>query len=372
MTNVRFSSLALCALAVVACGGSASNDEFRSNAPTFQSVALADTDGSAGSPAEAPPSTSAGTAVTAVDCHPHLFERAHEIIGRVNRHFNKALHHVDELIEDNPKLAAGETKTWENVSNGIDRKFSMTKTVNADASVTFAFELDVAAQGSTSFVKVMDGSITHSKTAAAEENKGSVNIDFTALASVQTSERARGQISDAFDNLHDAVKGVKRTSNITLTNFLPEEGDPHGPRTGAYVHIGEPGIGGLITFQDSLVLLCPANTTGAAADLVSAARWYKAADGGVHGRSDAKATGGQIPAGASWQGVTCAKGQTTAAPAEGFWMIKEEDATGKTIVAQSASLGAEPCDPVFGAVPNMNDSSTDYDFSAAVSFPGEF
>jgi hypothetical protein len=71
-------------------------------------------------------------------------------------------------------------------------------------------------------------------------------------------------------------------------------------------------------------------------------------------------------------GVTCAKGSTSAAPAEGFWLMKLEDAAGATVSAQSAQLGTDPCDPVFGAVPGATSNATDYGFPAAVTFPGEW
>lgn len=374
--------LPLALLAAAACGGSASTSDFRANAPTFEKLAISQNDGdTAGTPATAAALTQAATTP---DCHPHLFVRTGEIVERVNRHFRKHLHHVEELIENNP-LADGETKTWENVRDGVDRKFTMTRAANLDGSVTYTFELDLAAvpaTGAPTFVKVMSGSITHIGPANADdadagagalvENKGVVTFDYTALASVSAHERSSGQITDTFDNLHDPVKGVKRSASITLTNFMPEEGDAHGPRNGSYTWEREPGVGGKLQFQDTLTLFCLPNPTGAQSDVSTVARWYKAADGQVHGRTDARATGGQLPAGDTWMGVTCAKGQTTSAPAEGFWMMKLEDSTGATVTSQSAQVGTEPCDPVFGAVPSATDNTADYDFTAAVTFPGEF
>jgi len=382
--NLTFPLLATAA-GLLACAGSGTNQDFLAAAPTYERLAISQNDSDLSTSAVATTDTSSAETVMTRDCHPHLFVRTDEIIRRVNRHFFKLLHHVDELIEDNP-LTSGETKTWENVRAGLDRKLTVTRTDNADGSVTYDFELDVAAvpaSGSTAtFVKVMSGSITHigasgaedadAGTAAAVENKGTVTFDFTALASVQTNERARGQITDTFDNVRDPVKGIKRSASISLTDFLPEEGDPHGPRTGSYSWLREPGVGGKFQFQDTLVLFCLPNPAGVQSDLNTVARWYKAADGGVHGRSDSKATGGQLATGQAWMGVTCAKGQTTAAPAEGFWMMKLEDSTGATVTVQMAQAGVEPCDPVFGAVPSATDNKTDYDFTAAVTFPGEW
>ncbi len=370
-------------------GSSGTTQDFLAAAPTFEQLAIAqnDSDTSAAAVAE---DGAFPSALASRDCHPHLFVRTDEIIRRVNRHFNKLLHHVDELIEDNP-LTDGQSKTWENTRAGLDRKFTMTRNDNTDGSVTFTFELDIAAvpaSGATaSFVKVMSGSITHIGPAASDadggasdagttsslvENKGTVTFDFDALASVKTNERARGQITDAFDNVRDPVNGIKRSADITLTNFVPEEGDPHGPRTGSYSWLREPGVGGKFQFQDTVVLFCLPNPNGEQSELNTVARWYKAADGSAHGRSDSKASGGQLATGQAWMGVTCAKGRTDSMPAEGFWMMKLEDSTGATLTARLAQNGEEPCDPVFGAVPSATDNKTDYDFTQPVTFPNEW
>jgi hypothetical protein len=380
-----FSSL-LAAAALAACGKAGTTDDFRAAAPTSDKIAISEYDGDPVDGTAAGNSSSSTQQAARPECHPHLFVRTHEIIGRLNRHFAKHLHHVEELIEDNP-LSDGETRTWENIRAGLDRKFTMTRTANLDGSVTYDFELDIAsvpASGSLSFVKVMWGSVTHSGpsveasdagTTEAVENKGAVTFDFTALASVKTSERARGQIIDTFDNVRDPAKGVKRTASVVLTDFLPEEGDPHGPRSGSYSWEREPGVGGKFRFQDTVTLFCLPNPTGVQSDVTTISRWYKADDGQVHGRSDSMATGGQLPTGDTWMGVTCAKGQTTAMPAEGFWMMKLEDSTGATVSSQMLQVGTDPCDPVFGAVPSATDNKTDYDFPtdfSAITFPGEW
>lgn len=368
--KLTLSSLSALALAA-ACGGGA--NPFQSNAPTYSNMALAQNDSDTTPPATASSPSSSTLALTAAptDCHPHLFARTGEIIRDVNRHFFKHIRHVEDLIHQAHVVATGETRTWESVKDGIDRKLTMTATANADGSTTYSFELDVAAVASTpSFVKVMSGSITHIE-GSSEERKGTVTFDFSALASVVTTERSTGQITDVFDNLHDPVKGEKRTATLTLTNFHFDD-DAHGPRSGSYSFKREPGVGGKFQFTDSLVLLCPSNPSNLVADVTAVARWYKASDGAVHGRSDAKATGGQIAAGNAWLGVTCAKGQTTSAPAEGFWMMKLESSTGATVSAQADTTGSEPCDPVFGPVPSTTSNASDYDFSASVSFPNEW
>ncbi len=380
----RISSILLAAAGLAACGGPAgTTQDFSAAAPTLEKLAIAENDGEATEAAASAAAPSDASTVAGPECHPHLFVRTHEIIGRVNRHFFKHLHHVEELIRNNP-LTDGETKIWEDIRAGLDRKFTMTRTANADGSLTYTFELDVGTavtSGTPALVKVMSGSITHVGPASSDadagtgelvENKGTVTFDFTALASVTPHERSRGQITDVFDNVHDPVKGEKRSASVNLTAFVPEEGDPHGPRTGSYLWEREPAVGGKFVFQDTTTLLCLPNPAAAQSDVTTVSRWYKATTGEIHGRSDSKASGGQLPTGDVWMGVTCAKGPTTSDPAEGFWMMKLEDSTGATVSSQSAQVGTEPCDPVWGAVPSATDNKTDYDFSAKVTFPGEW
>src|SRR5256885_6045865 len=98
--------------AAFSCGGSASVDEFRANAPTFEKLAIAQNDGDmVEAVADAAPSAAALTNASAgPDCHPHLFVPTREIAGRVHRHFRKHLRHLEELIARNP-LAHRQAKT---------------------------------------------------------------------------------------------------------------------------------------------------------------------------------------------------------------------------------------------------------------------
>jgi hypothetical protein len=391
----------LIALIAMACGGTSSGtapstSDFQANALTFDKVGIAQNDSDDNEPGDAQAAPSALTfstvsaSATRGDtdaCHPHLFLNTDEVIGRVNRHFTKLVHHVEEVIRNNPSssTAGGTVKVWENIRLGIDRKLTITGTVNGDGSITYAFKLELAQVGTTeTFVQVMSGTLTHSGPPAGEvadagaavavENKGTVMFDFDALHSVVASEQARGQLTDDFDNLNDPGLGVRRTATITLTNFIPDDAQEasHGPRNGAYTWEREPGVGGFFQYEDSFILNCPSNTARAVADVKAVARWYRAADGSVHGRGDAQATGGQIPAGDKWEGVTCAQGPSSSAPPEGEWLMKEEDSTGASLFVGHIKVGLAPCDTVFGQVPDENDSTNDYDFTKAVTFPGEF
>lgn len=386
-----------------ACGGtsnvspSGTTAQFTQAAPTFSDVAVTQNDADNVEPGavEGGQDVGAQNLVAAPpDCHPHLFQRTHETMARLNRHFAKVLHHVDKVLAGNPTLADGQQHVWEKVEGGIDRKLTMQRTANADGSVTFAWELDLKGGAATDFVKVSSGTMTLTGGALAttdsdadagasdagttdtvRERKGSATMDFDALAQVATSERARGQITTAFDIVHDPSKpapGNKRSATITFASFLPEEGDAHGPRNGSYTYEREPGVGGKLSFQDSLILLCGSAQDGQVSELATVARWYKSTDGSIFGRSDAQASGGQIAAGDKWVGVTCAKGQTSAAPGEGYWLMKEESSSGATVAGHADTTGSSPCAAAFGPVPDLSSNANDYDFTKPVTFPNEW
>jgi hypothetical protein len=109
MNPTRIAPTLLAAATLAACGRSAGTPaEFLGAAPTSAQLAISQNDGDPVEGTDASGDSTSAQALVGGECHPHLFVRTHEIIGRVNRHFFKHLHHVEELIADHP-LAEGET-----------------------------------------------------------------------------------------------------------------------------------------------------------------------------------------------------------------------------------------------------------------------
>jgi hypothetical protein len=317
-------------------------------------------------------------------CHPHLFARTSEAVQRLNAIFYRHLRHVEALIAHDPSLVAGDSATWSDTGSGLEVQRRLTISRSADG-LTDTYELDLAPAGQTppTWVKVLSGTLVTATTPTGNERTAAMTLDYDALHGVLPAEPLTGSIAVAYQRVKDSTRpapGVKRTTTVTFASFSFGPADPHGPRTGSYLHVGEPGLGGSLSFQDSLVLLCPANPSGLEADTVTQSRWYFAADTSVHGRADAKATGGQMAAGDTWLGVTCHQGAAGVAPtattdAGFYWAMKLENGSGTTLQGSSFSsgAGAAACDPVFGAVPSLTDSATDYDFaSGPVTFPNEW
>jgi hypothetical protein len=349
------------------CGGSAQQSSFDSATPTFESVALeitsSDTnssnfEGTAASDTpdtESPAATDAGAAD---QCHPHLFVRTHEVVEATNRGLMRILGPLHRLIPFEPLHRDGSTHTWERVIDGVDYKYTVTK--NETVPHTFTAQLDVKAAGAadSTFVTIYKASITRDP--SAHDGSGTASLDLGPLATL-TKESISGTLA-----LNFTVSSTEKKVIFTMNDFTARASVP--PRSGHYVFRRVNGTGGTLKFIQDMVLRC---TTGTATTtpptgttpVTAVARWIDASDG-VHFRGDAGATGGQVPNGEKWEGVTCAQGRD---PRETFWMMKLEDASGNTVSGQSsqntAGATGDPCDPmIFGAVPAIDNATTDFKF----------
>jgi hypothetical protein len=369
----------------LACGGSGTESALDAATPSAAALTMdqvaSDTTAQALTLDAAAPDA-ASTPITGDACHPHLFIRQREVVERVNRHIRKALHHVEEVLAKDPLSETDTTKVWERVVNGVDRRFTVTRT----AADVFTWELDAGAVGTTPLPVVMTGDIDRSGATKPHQGKGSLHIDFANLFAAYPSEKvSHGTLDVVFDvnatsrKLTVTAAGV--TWDLDAVKFsLPVLGALSAPRSGSYVYFREPGKGGSLEIQDQMVFACPSNPDLLAADAQLVSRWYHATDGAVHGRSDALMTGGQLRAAAIARvvAVTCHQGAVEGdEQEEGFWLMKAEDASGASLSGASnasGTTGVTPCDPVFGDVPLLSDASKDFtawpaSFSDGVPYP---
>jgi hypothetical protein len=357
-------------LAATACGGGSSQPTFRAAAPSTAALSMS-VDG-------APATTAAATDAAPVQlatvtptepCHPHLFVRTEALAARLNRHVAKALHRIEHVIATTPAVESGTEVQWDEVRDGVEVRFTMTR----DGEV-YTWTLDLRPAGGTDaqWATVFSGRIDRTGATVPHEGTGEFTVSLDALHQVVPTETARGQIAVTF-----AIAPAKRVLDVTVANVAwdpDSDGDGLGhlaPANGAYHYVREPGVGGSLSVTDSMVFLCPENPSFAAADVTLAARWYLASDGAVHGRGDASAVGGQLPAGETVVGVTCHQGAADGTAAEGYWMMKVEGAGGATVQSWAPQGSATACDPAFGAVPSADGPASDFDFSKPVTFPNE-
>jgi hypothetical protein len=388
--NVRYLLLTAPLAAVLACGGStttgAGSASLDAAVPTFAKLAIDQVATDTNPPAAtATPTVAAGASAAPMMggaggvCHPHLFEREREVVERVNRHVYKALRLVERVVATNPVSATEHAKTWTRTENGVDVSFTITL---VDPNV-YSWTLAAGPTGTTPLAVVLSGEINRNGYTGAHEGKGTLDIDFVKLHAAFPGEKAAtGTLEVRFD-----VSAAGRTIAARATDLTwdldPARFDggivPAGltaPRDGAYLYHREPGKGGSLKIQDEMVFLCamaPAVTnptlTPASTQVVS--RWYHAADGSFHGRTDGKITGGQLVAPvASIVGTVChsASGEQAMPDREFFWMMKAEDAAGLLVPGlgmevNASTGGATPaCDPAYGAVPVL--ANADLDFKA--------
>jgi hypothetical protein len=382
--NLRTLFLAAPLAVVLACGGSTSNGTgsaaLDAAVPSYASLSLDQTAADTAAPTAllvAPNAALVAEPGSAQvqgfgGCHPHLFMREREVVERVNRHIYKVLKNIEKLIARTPLTETDSSKTWTKVEGGAEISFTI-KLVSPNVySWTFA----AGPAGTTNVV--MTGVIDRNGATGKHQGKGSMAIDFAVLNAAFPNERvAQGTLEVQFD-----VSATARKITVVAEGIAWEMDPRHfdssvvpaalsAPRSGAYVFFREPGKGGSLKIQDQMVFACGMdrmieNATLVPADARMVSRWYKAADGTVHGRSDGSIKGGNLVAPVNQiVGVTCHNASAEQhMPTEGYWLMKAEDAAGATLVGFSAGsmmdTAATPCDPIFGAVPTLVDSANDF------------
>jgi hypothetical protein len=375
--------LALAALA--GCGGAANESAFQSAAPSYQALSMDLTSSDTNAPSAAALTVEIGGAADAAspDCHPHLFIRTHDVVSRVNRHLWHFLRHVEGVIHRNPDLVSGPSQVWEREKDGIDVRLTITR----ESDVLFTWTLAMKKVADAAFVTVFSGQIDRTDAQGAHQGVGDATLDLGALAGV-TGQEVAGVLTVHFETFTASrllvvdAKGVVWDSDANAP-FLRQPRDAH------YVYDREPGKGGSVKIEEQMVFACPLNPDGTpnatqSADVKLVSRWYRTTSGGVHGRSDALMTGGQLPAGDTVVGLTChASDAEGGDQAESYWLMKEEDATGATVggAMHSTTSDASACDPALnpptGDVPALDTNATDFDMSGIVftdstpyQFPG--
>ncbi len=364
----------LLAAAATACGGASSSSQqsFLDAAPSSAALAV-QVDAAPATSATAATTGTATAPLTMMDatypCHPHLFVRTEALAARLNRHVAKALGRIEHVIARTPALSTGTQVQWDEVRDGVEIRFTMTRSGDV-----YTWSLDLRPAGGTDaqWATVFSGNVDRTGATGPHQGSGAFTVDLDALHQVIPTETSAGKITATFD-----VTATKRLLDVGVAGVVwdpDSDGDGLGhasPLNASYHYVREPGVGGSLSVTDSMVFLCPANPALAAADVTLASRWYVANDGAVHGRGDARATGGQIASGDTIMGVTCHQGATDGTAAEGYWMMKLEDATGATVQSWTPAGSTTACDPAFGPVPLASAPTNDFDFSAPVTFPGE-
>jgi hypothetical protein len=355
--KTRLAVAAVLPLAIACGGGQSTEQTFRDAAPSASLLAM-DID------AGAVPGTATTAAPVALPfpgdlCHPHLFVRTEALVARLNRHVLKALSRVERVMQRHPLSQVGDSMVWVEDRRDEDVQFTIART----GDTTFTWELDVRPDGTTDWTKVFWGTIDRAGATGPHQGSGDMTLDLTALHDVEPTEPAMGKITAAFDLGALARKLVVDASGVAWDRAgdLVVDLPPIAPKNARYVYLREPGKGGSLKIADEMVFYCPANPQLLPADVDLVSAWFRAADGSIHGRSDAKATGGQIASGDTWVGLTCHGRPAAGEVAEGYWLMKLEQ--GASVLQGHSAGDPTACDPAFGPVPAVDSTANDLDFS---------
>lgn len=359
-------------LLAAGCGGGATSD-FREAAPSYEALAFDVTDAIAST---APLAAGPGAPAADVTCHPHLFARSVGLAARVNRHLWKFLGHVERVVARRADRASDSQSVWQALHGTVEVRLTVTRVSDA----AFAWQLEMRQVGAGAWTRVAWGDVDRSGAAGPRQGKGNVHLDLTALHGVVPAEPATGLLSASFEALGDHRKVVLDAKDVAWD--FAGEAVPDAlkqPRSAHYVYYRAPGKGGSLKVADQMAFACPP-LPGALlpppADVRLVSRWYRLADGAVHGRTDALVTGGALPLLRVDRivGLTCHQAAAEgAAQDESWWLVKAEDASGATLAGLSfapplGGSGPDACDPALnppdGKVTDLASSANDYLFPA--------
>ena len=169
---------------------------------------------------------------------------------------------------------------------------------------------------------------------------------------------------------------VKNDRSVSFTDIMVKYNDKHGPRTGSYTQVHEPGVGGDLDYSADIPTPCPGNPNSGPAQVTVQHRHF--IDGSLAiARRDTRITGGTLAAGEKVIELGCGSSPIPKADSDPsrYHLRKHEDATGATVSGNVKTKNPTdpPCDSRFGLpVPALANNATDYDFSQPASFPGEW
>lgn len=359
-------ALPLLGLAGVGCGGTQQEDSYSAAMPNSESMAM-ELDGLDESNSQALTIESPETVTLPADpCHPHLFRRTSNVVHALNGLINPIMKRVDAALVKDTSSAVGKSRRWLRTSGEEDLRVTVTHTTTSD----YTYELDVKAKGAadSTYKAVITGSVTEDASTPGAYT-GKLHIDLSMLGVVNPNEKATGLVDVSY-----ALANGTKTLVIDLKDYAPNDTSATNvpPRQGHYVYAHTLGVGGTLKFMESVALLCPSNPDKKTADLKTVSRWFHSDAQTVVGRSDSMASGGQIPQGDKWMGLTCsqrAASEPTTVSAERYWQMKLEGPDGTTLRGDSTYSArdsvnpASTCDAAFGAVPSFDNSTGDFDFS---------
>lgn len=379
MSGWKYVCCFLSGAVLVACGGGTptASQEYLDAMPTVDTVVMDERpdDAQAARQGLTAGDSDVEQALTGDACHPHLFLRTRWVSKSLNRLAAKFLRRVEQVVDNHPKAVTGSSHSWVKLVD--DGQLSLKVTLNKASSTQWSLEVDAKPATAPDSAFVVISTATFSKTdGTPHSGSGNMSLNLTALNQLLPNvEKAQGTITITF-----LVSGANKKVQVTLANFTPDDTNPDKLPTNAnYVFARTAQVGGSFKLQQSVDLACPeqTQTPHQLATMQAVHRWM-VQNNQFLGRSDAQATGGQIPVNTRFVGVTCADLGQPDGTAERYWLMKLEQ--GNTVLSSvsATNYGPSSCNAAFGAVPDTGSFTNDYNFASVnfndasiVAYPGQ-
>jgi hypothetical protein len=317
----------------------------------------------------------AAHAVT-VGCAPGAFDDTEGVVAKIGATIKNEMKRIERAV-DAANLSPGDTRIKvRTLMTGVLVKTTLARSADGN---TYSYELDMAQPSATpTYVLVSTASRTHAGTVGDVRTVNKqIFFDYDARASV-TPTRPTGHFDATIVHVTDASKpapGDQVTLSVSFDGFTMRPSDPHGARSGSYLHVGQATIGGSLDFHASIPVPCPGNPAGPVeirvqrrhADDASGERTY---------RRDALVTGGALAAGEQSIAFVCGtntpSGTTIIRASYKLHKIENADGSTKSYTIKLRNETAPNCNPAFGPEVSPDNNSTDSPFAQPVTFPGEW
>jgi len=312
-------------------------------------------------------------------CAPGSFDDTEGVVKVIDKTIQKELAHIEAAINAkvlNPGDSITQVTT---IAPGVLAKKTIARSADGN---TYSFELDMAQDTATPVYVMIE---TASRTDDGVDVNGvhtvnkQITMDYDARDQFVPA-MATGHFSATVVHVNDPSKpspGNQDTLSVSFTGISVKPSDPHGPRTGAYTHVGETAIGGSLDFSASVPDPCPGTSTPPI-EITVQRQHVDDATGEKTFRRDATVAGGSLSAGQQAIKFVCGDSAQTASgityTKSQYSLLKIENADGTT---QSYKIKlknetAPNCNPAFGTMVSPTDNSTDWPFTHPVTFPGEW
>ena len=317
-------------------------------------------------------------ASTANGCGPGTYDDTDKVVKTIDDTIDKTLKIINAAI-DLKVLAPGDTLIrYSTAASGLLQRDTITR--SADGT-TYSFQRELAQPSATpNYVVINTGSRTNAGTVGTVHTVNKlVTADYDALRALLPTSKATGSFAASEIMVTDtaqAAPGKQTTLNVDFAGITVSSHDTHGARTGTYVHVGEPTIGGSLDFHGTIPVPCPADPSMGSVDVTVQRQYIDDATGERFFRRDAVATGGSLAPGEQAIAFVCGtepvKGSGTRPSSYSLGKIENADGSTQRYHIKLKNETGPNCNSQFASLVAPTNNASDWAFTHPVVFPGEW